>query len=197
MEMKRCERGHYYDASIHMMCPYCNVATPTEMTVAMGVASPMQMSPMMSNGEIDRTVPMGGAINTAVVQDDSEGKTVALFETVEGIEPVVGWLICIEGDEKGKEYRLHSENNYVGRSVKMDVALTFDETISRENQAVITYDSEDRTFYISPGSGRSVIKVNGKPVFQASILNKFDQISLGKTKLLFMPLCGDQFSWDE
>lgn len=38
MEMKRCERGHYYDASMHVACPYCNNVRNTEMTVAMGVS---------------------------------------------------------------------------------------------------------------------------------------------------------------
>lgn len=29
-------------------------------------------------------------------------------------DPVVGWLVCIEGAAKGTDYRIHSQNNYIG-----------------------------------------------------------------------------------
>ncbi|WP_424766536.1 hypothetical protein [Paenibacillus sp. sgz302251] len=28
-----------------------------------------------------------------------------------GIDPVVGWLVCVEGPHKGNDFRLHSERN--------------------------------------------------------------------------------------
>ena len=36
-------------------------------------------------------------------------------------DPVVGWLVCIEGATKGNDYRIHSQNNYIGRSARMDI----------------------------------------------------------------------------
>lgn len=33
-------------------------------------------------------------------------------------DPVVGWLVCIKGATKGTDYRIHSQNNYIGRSAK-------------------------------------------------------------------------------
>ena len=199
MEMRRCNRGHYYDASIHMSCPYCSNTADSEMTVPMGVSpyaqSPVESTIPMQYGSVDVTMPIG--MGATVAMDDDDGRTVAILTTESGIEPVVGWSVCLTGKNKGKEYRLHSDNNYVGRSEKMDVCIKNDDTISRENQAIFTYDVDGKCFYLSPGSGRSVIKLNGKPIFQTAELSAYDRVILGKTEFLFVPLCGEEFAWEE
>ena len=53
--------------------------------------------------------------------------------------PVTGWLVCINGDEKGNDYRLHAGKNFVGRSQAMDVVLTDDKSISREKHCSVLY----------------------------------------------------------
>ena len=30
-----------------------------------------------------------------------------------GVEPVVGWLVCIDGPSRGSDYRLHAGYNYI------------------------------------------------------------------------------------
>lgn len=210
MEMKRCERGHYYDASMHVACPYCNNVRNTEMTVAMGVSVPSgSFSGGSSNygSNTEKTVAMG-APNPAVdsnadsnsqplyVNDDGE-KTVAMFKTTQGVDPVVGWLVRMNGKERGQDYRIHSDNNFIGRSEKMDICIKGDDTISRENQAILTYDSTENKFYFSAGEGRSVVRLNGKAILQTVELNQYDKVTIGKTELLFIPLCGDNFTWEE
>ena len=54
-----------------------------------------------------------------------------------GSEPVVGWLVCIEGATKGTDYRIHSQNNYIGRSARMDISIPEDSHISAENSATM------------------------------------------------------------
>ena len=44
-------------------------------------------------------------------------------------------------------------------------------------------------------AGRNLLKVNGKTVLNAVELNRYDIISIGTTKLMFVPLCGEHFSW--
>jgi hypothetical protein len=204
MEMKKCERGHYYDASVHTVCPYCNNVRNTEMTVAMGIPAPENNAAggfYSNGGDLEKTVAMGvnmpQSVNQGTAEVDDEEKTVAMFQTSQGIDPVVGWLIRMNGKEKGQDYRIHSDNNFVGRSDKMDICIKGDETISRENQAVLTYDSTEQKFYFSPGEGRSVVRLNGKAILQTVELNAYDKVTLGKTELLFVPLCGDNFAWEE
>ena len=69
-------------------------------------------------------------------------------------DPVVGWLVCIEGATKGTDYRIHSQNNYIGRSARMDISIPEDSHISAENSAIIAYDNEDRRFRPQYRSGK-------------------------------------------
>ena len=167
MEMKQCPSGHYYDAAIHPQCPYCSAP---HVDIGATVA-------------VDR----GG---TAV-----PGATVAVIKKKMGIDPVVGWLVCVEGAERGRDYRLHADNNFVGRDKSMDVCIEGDDTISREKHAVITCDLDTLSFYLTPKDGRSNPHLNGKPVFSTVELSPYDRIRLGQTTLLFLPFCGERFSW--
>ena len=142
---------------------------------------------------VDKTVPTAGVARAA--SDDE--RTMPVFRMETGIDPVVGWLVCLSGSEMGRDFKVHSDNNYIGRSEKMDICIRGDETISRENHATITYDNRDRIFYFTPGEGRSIVRLNGKALLMTSEIKAFDKIELGKTELLFIPMCGEKFDWSE
>ncbi|WP_242471099.1 FHA domain-containing protein [Thiocystis violacea] len=112
-----------------------------------------------------------------------------------GVDPVVGWLVCIAGPERGRDYRLHTERNFIGRDPTMDVAITGDPTISREPQAVISYNPKRHTYRLAPGDSRGLAYLNDEEVIAPVELAPYDQIELGETKLLFVPLCGEWFVW--
>lgn len=214
MEMRKCIKGHYYDASINSSCPYCDSAQGE------GVTVPMGFSQGASSSDDSKTLPLGYTQSAPVqqaapkpvpapvakpamqpsfsqpVDDDDDGKTVAIIHHDMGIDPVVGWLVCIDGKEKGRDYRIHTDNNFVGRSERMDICIRGDETISRENHAIVSYDSVDKIFYFSPGDGRSIVRLNDKAIFQTAQLQAYDKLVIGKTSFLFIPLCGENFEWN-
>jgi hypothetical protein len=174
--------GHYYDASIHHECPYC-------VNQNIGVTMPLDMGrtmPLTPPAGTDNRVP-GGA--------SEEGRTVAVIKEDIGIDPVVGWLISVDGQDRGRDYRIRSDNNYIGRAEKMDVCIQGDDTVSRENHAIISYDARDKIFYFSPGDGRSIVRLNDKAIFSTAEIHAYDIVEVGKTKLVFIPLCGDKFDW--
>lgn len=183
-EMKRCEQcGKFYNQEKEATCPHCrSVASTVDKT------EPVKTEATRGN---DKTI---ATVGTSRMATDDE-RTQAVFRINTGIDPVVGWLICLTGSEKGRDYKVHSDNNYIGRSEKMDICIRGDETISRENHATITYDSRDRIFYFTPGEGRNIIRLNGKAVLTTSEIKANDKIELGKTELLFVPLCGENFDW--
>ena len=111
-----------------------------------------------------------------------------------GVEPVVGWLVCVEGPMRGNDYRLHAGYNYIGRELG-DVRISGDQQISRQNHAMVAFDDADGIYYAGPSAGRNLLKVNGKTVLNAVELNRYDIILIGTTKLMFVPLCGEHFSW--
>lgn len=198
MEMKKCPNGHYYDASIHSNCPYCSGANNSGATLPLdnfaGGFGESKTMPLTGTGEEDsgKTMSLKASMNEA---DPDEGRTVALIREEKGIDPVVGWLVCIEGKEKGRDYRIHSDNNYIGRSDRMDICIRGDETISRENHAIISYDTVENKFFFSPGDGRAIVRVNMKGVFQTVELKPYDELTIGKTVVKFLPFCSEEFTW--
>ena len=196
--MTMCANGHYYNAAKHSSCPLCAGES------AGNIHGTYQ--PGGNNGAFTPTVDPEQA-----TPSEGCGKTVAAdavfspFDVPtsvggdladEGINPVVGWLVCVEGPAKGNDYKIHTGYNYIGRDTG-DIAIKGDQQISRQNHAMVAYDESDRAYYVGPSAGRNLIKVNGKTVLNPVELKSFDKISIGATKLVFVALCGEQFSWSE
>jgi hypothetical protein len=129
-------------------------------------------------------------------EEPDGGHTIALIKKKMGIDPVVGWLVCVEGVEKGRDYRLHSEKNWIGRSESMDIIIK-DPAISRENHAAVVYDPRKETFDIRPGEVRGMVYVNGEEAAKSLNLSPYDRIELGDSKFLFIPFVGGDFNWRE
>lgn len=123
------------------------------------------------------------------------GKTVGMMQEQMGFDPVVGWLACVEGPSRGKSYTIRGGINAIGRGDRMDITITGDRTISMENHAKISYSDRNNRFNLLPGDGRNIVYLNGEEVFSATPLQAYDLIDFGETKLLFVPLCGERFTW--
>ncbi|MCD2493024.1 FHA domain-containing protein [Lacrimispora sp. NSJ-141] len=193
MEMKRCPNGHFYDPALYTECPYCQ-----------GASANANVNGTSAQPNVGATMPVrqeeGGGYKIPPRQEaqPEEGqKTVAVIQQKTGINPVVGWLVCVDGTEKGKDYHLHSGNNFIGRSSKMDVCLPHDEAVSRENQGIVSYDDRHKAFYAAPGTGQNIIYLNGEPLLMIHELKAFDRLEVGNTTLMFMPLCGEEFQWEK
>ena len=123
------------------------------------------------------------------------GKTLGMMQEQMGFDPVVGWLACVEGPSRGKRYTVRGGINTLGRGERMDIVITGDRTISQENHAKISYSDRNNRFNLIPGEGRNIVYLNGEEVFSAMPLQPYDLIDFGETKLLFVPLCGERFTW--
>jgi len=135
--------------------------------------------------------------NIPVQTPADEGKTVGMYVKNQGIDPVVGWLVCINGKDRGKDYKIRAGRNSVGRSENNDIQISGDPSISRENHATIVFDPKKNQFRVIAGDGRGIVYLNGESVDLVSELKERDQIEIGETMLLFIPLCTDKFSWEE
>jgi hypothetical protein len=191
--LKRCENGHYYDPKKHTKCPFCGVPTINFNPFAGNPVAGRDSSPA-----VEHTQPYGyrPAAGTAGIGDDAITRGVRLVQDEGRIDPVVGWLIAVGGPEKGKDYRIRSENNFIGRSKDMHICISGDDLISREKHTVITFDPQRNAFHLSPGDGRGLVYLNGEALLAHKQLTAYDEILVGKTKLLFVPFCGDKFKWD-
>ncbi len=136
--------------------------------------------------------PPGMGISVAAA-----GKTVGMMQAQMGFDPVVGWLACVAGPSRGKSYTVRGGVNSIGRSERMDIVITGDLKISAENHAKISYSDKHNRFNLLPGEGRNIVYLNDQEVFTPMPLKAYDLIDFGETKLLFVPLCGEKFTWED
>lgn len=122
-------------------------------------------------------------------------ETIGLYTKVKGFNPVVGWLVCIDGIHRGKDFIIRPERNFIGRDPGMDICITGDNTISANRHAIISYNPKESVFRIIPGDGRGIVYLNNREVFNAEPLKRGDVIQIGQTNMIFIPLCGEEFTW--
>jgi len=184
--MQRCKEGHFYDETQHTVCPYCPIAgLVVDKTVPVArEASPR--APGSAAGQDQPTTP----------KPFDEGATQGHYKAKLGIEPVVGWLVCVKGPDRGRDYRIRSQRNFIGRDPRMDICIAGDNQISRENHAAVTYDPRSNTFRFTLGDSRSLAYLNSVLVEQPMPLKPYDLIELGETHLRFVPFCGESFQWE-
>ena len=195
MAIQECGNGHLYDTDQYSSCPYCMSAGNRidfgSSTVGRTVASSSFSQP----AAVGATVAPANYRNEHGGADDI-GKTVGVLNKRMKIEPVVGWIICIEGSEKGKDHRIYGRVNSIGRSDKMDICIKGDDTVSRENHARLAYDAKHNTFHLVPGEGANTVYVNDEPVYVPTVLKADDVIEIGSSKYAFVPFCSDKFTWE-
>ena len=110
-------------------------------------------------------------------------------------DPVVGWAVCVAGPDRGKDFRLRAGNNSIGPSHERDVPISGDPGVTDCVQATICFSDEENAFWLEKGHEGPLVKLNGKDVRGFANLSAFDRIELGQTTLMFVPLCGERFSW--
>ncbi len=132
--------------------------------------------------------------NTPMPNGSNIGKTVVVNMNMQGIVPVVGWIVCIDGKMRGKSYNLYSKQNIVGRDIHSDVFIEGDDTISG-HQANISYDERHNTFTLVPKTETNTMYLNDEAIYESARLKDFDIIEMGSSKFVFVPFCGERFTW--
>lgn len=113
-------------------------------------------------------------------------------------DPVVGWLVVVDGPGRGNALKLGYGTNSIGRSPEERVPLPFGDTrISRTGHAVVTYDPRGRKYYVQHGGGRNLTYLDDEPVLSPTELPDRSRIVIGGTTLCFVAFCGAAFDWQD
>lgn len=225
MEIVRCSNGHFYDSETNHSCPRCEQekrGMSGRSTGYLGTEDFMKKN--SSDGSIlhteffdtnddshtgwQKTTDSDSDVKqkypkTTFSRDVGEiGKTISVRDEfnekdIKKPKKVVGWLVCIQGPTKGKDYRIVDQNNFIGRNPNMDIAIPEDSSISGDRSAVIAYDFRSRNFFFGLASGHNMVSINDRIVFNPEIIKAYDVLGIGNSKFIFIPLCGEQFEWDE
>ena len=135
--------------------------------------------------------------NATAVQSTADQKTIAFYNFSNDIEPVVGWLVCTKGVYRGASFNLKTGRNNIGRALTMDVALAQEKSVSRERHASIMFEPHQKKFFVQSGEGNGLTYVNKELLMMFKELQPYDVISLGACELMFVPLCGENFDWED
>lgn len=142
---------------------------------------------------IIKTIPDPGIFR----YEEDDSVTQRFYPNDMKTEPVVGWLVCISGENAGEDFALKSGRNFIGRSASMDIVLAGDKSVSREKHAILLYEPRKREFLAQPGDSRELFYVNDEVVLNTEKLNAYDKLLIGNTELLFVPFCGEKFAWED
>ena len=202
MNLTRCNQGHFYDADKYSSCPHCNNQAPAtggpnsptvgRMPAGQGATEKVDVISKQSNPQTDSDNAKSDSLQGAV---DDVQKTIGIFNTGKGKEPVVGWLVCIDGSSYGEDFKLRMGRNFIGRNKNMDVVLASDSSVSRDKHAIIVYDPKENMFIMQAGASKELSYLNDKVVLSPQELKAYDIIKLGATTLMFIPFCSDKFVW--
>lgn len=220
MAIKVCPNGHHYNTDDNPTCPYCDRANNgsdfewSEMDIsstAVSKTAPIgsnlnsnwngKTEPITPHGEsyFGETVPIINERKTKDVQDSYPTQP-SWNNTEYQHQPVVGWLVCIEGPDKGKDFCLHGAKSTIGRRKDSSVVLN-DPRISRNGfPALVVYDDrKTHKFYLASGDAASEnnVELDGNMLLGQSIIKPYDEIRIENTVLVFVPFCGDEFFWKE
>lgn len=150
--------------------------------------SPRQVTTGSSDAE--RTRLIGPARRS---KGGSEGASTDMAE-----DPVVGWLVVVDGPGRGQARAVGYGMNSIGRGPTERISLEFgDEQMSRTGHAVLTYDPRSRKFYLQHGGGRNLTYVGDQAVLTPTEIASNTEVMIGRTKLRFIALCGPQFDWQD
>jgi len=200
MTLTRCNNGHFYDEDKFNQCPHCETAGQNiDKTVPINRNNDRTVG-LTQDGvqEVTGSLKTDAekAISSSIAPSaGSDSVTVSFYNRAIGTEPVVGWLVCVEGNDLGNDFRLKSGRNFIGRATSMDVVIAGDSTVSREKHAIVVYDPENHQFLVQPGDARELCYLNDKLVLSAMDIMVNDILKVGETKLMFFPCCTDKFHW--
>ncbi len=211
MAVVRCPRGHFYDNIKFSSCPYCGVPLTG--------ANPSQGNEMRTdfisdppqNFDTDKTVAMnvpGGSSGNAeagghtvslesmVSSPSDDEKTISIYSETKGNDYVTGWLVCVEGPEKGRDYRLHHGFNRLGRNFGMDIQVMDDPAISRDTHCSVVYDDHSNSFFAVPGTG-TLTYMGEELLSDAAVLTAGDRLKIGNSVFEFIPFCREGMVWEK
>lgn len=165
MPIIQCHKGHRYDSVKFKECPFCKSAAE----------------------EVHK--------EEKVDSQDLFASSIGLLESTIDRVPVVGWIVCVKGPERGRDFRIKSGRNSIGRSWKMDISIAKDEALMQAGHAHIIYSTQDGSFRLVSGDGVDILR-NGEPVTQETSLEENDRIRLGVSEFVFVPYCKKGRQWE-
>jgi len=193
---KRCENGHFIDESWDL-CPYCPaVAAESDIPIVRPTRGPEV--PRRPTAVPPPPAPPAHRDGPALVQAPPMERTIAaqkLDPTAAPKRYVVGWLVGLNGTARGESSPVRIGRNILGRDRRSDIVVNDDQASS--HHADLVFRPEERRFILMDHNSTNGTYVNETEIEPRRDLALKDVIRIGSHRFLFMPLCKEDFFWDE
>ncbi len=185
-----CENGHYYDNEKFKSCPHCQNGDFND--------DDMHTMPLGKDFGVHEVVGkyVTGGQPQHYHADYDDDKTIAFFDTAKGNDFVTGWLVCVSGPERGRDFKLHNGFNRIGRNSSLDIHVVEDSYISKDPHCAVVYEYKKNCFYVVPQKG-NITYLNGDMLSEAKTLETGDIIEIGQSEFEFIAFCRGERKWDQ
>ena len=205
MALTTCPVGHYYDTDKVKECPVCKklASIPVNHT---DLQSQVTVSGYKIGEATGGITELLSPLDTNVSSFDifeveteydamsDSNSTIGFFE-LNGIGSfTAGWLVCVQGPDRGKSCTIEIGRNICGSNASNDIVFS-DKDILPNMHFSVVYEPKENKFFITPDKG--AVFHNGKFLNKPAILRNDDRITVGSTELVFVPFCNKNRSWDE
>lgn len=186
MAIIQCPRGHFYNNKKNMQCPYCGQNEEETMTVRLDPASSIQRDVL--NLMVDK--------KERYVEEFDDQKTISIFSKNKGNDFVTGWIVCVDGPEKGRAYELHYGFNRIGRNPQADIFLEEDRQITRGIHCSVVYEYNKNEFFLVPEEG-NLVYMQDDFIPRSVKLKTGDVFKIGGSEFEFIAFCRGERKWEK
>jgi len=163
---KFCANGHQMEDS-WAVCPYC------QRTGFQGAAGPQNVKTRLESEAPNPSQPAAPA-------PASGRKTVLLSEKHK--PPVVGWLVALNGEQRGEDFRIRDGQNTIGSAPDADIVLR--DTAVSGKHASLRY--KDQKFYLTDldSTNGTYLNDGAQPIAREELKDD-DIVRIGEISLKF------------
>jgi len=108
---------------------------------------------------------------------------------------VTGWIVCVDGPDKGHVFSLYQGYHSIGYGRKNQICLLEDLDIARGVHCYLVYDDRKNRFYLVP-EGENHTFLNGELLDGPTEIFTGDNFRLGNSTFEFVAFCKDDRKWD-
>ena len=205
MADKRCENGHFIDESWDL-CPYCpaesgeaaiSVVRPARFSA--GQREPRPAPPPTASSAQVAPPPPTVRRETAPVQAPPMDRTVAAQKVDVGESG--DQALCrrladrADRDRTRRVVRSPHRTQRPGRDRRSDIVVNDDQASS--HHADLVFRPEERRFILMDHNSTNGTYVNEAEIEPRRDLVTKDVVRIGSQRFLFIPLCSEDFYWDD
>ena len=103
------------------------------------------------------TCPVCGVVTRKYKEEGKAREELEAMYKLPKNKYVCGWLVCIEGVNKGRSYGICSGKNFIGSGDDMDIQILGDGKVEKHRHAAVAFDEKTHIATLLPGESATLV----------------------------------------